>query len=128
MNLNQKIPYIQVKRPIKTNKYCLNTGTEKISAKELYKSKGQVNIKRKDIKLLVICSEIPPHPDPASCGNSQLNCDKVQITGFRKTLDNRAGNLRTDTVMKSIGVNLNDIRMTTKTHAKHSWKSPDRVS
>ena len=33
--------------------------TQKIPAKELHKSNIQVNQKRKDIKLLVICSEIP---------------------------------------------------------------------
>ena len=35
------------------------TRTQKIPAKKLYKSKVQVNKKRNDIKLLVICSEIP---------------------------------------------------------------------
>ena len=32
---------------------------------------------------------------------SQLNFDKIQITGFRKTPDNRTRNLRTDSSNKS---------------------------
>ena len=49
---------------------------------------------------------------------SQLICDKIQITGFRKTQDNRAENLRTDSSNKS----QNDIQMMVKrmqsTHEK----------
>ena len=60
--------------------------------KELYKGKVQVNKKRKDIKLLVICSEIPHTQIPHHVATSQLNCDKIQITGFHKMRDNRAGN------------------------------------
>ena len=69
--------------------------------KELYESKVQVNKKRKDIKLLVICSEIPHTQIPHHVATSQLNFDKIQITGFRKTQDNRARNLRTDSSNKS---------------------------
>ena len=68
----------------------------KIPAKELYKNKVQVNKKRKDIKLLVICSEIPHTQIPHHVGTNQLNFDKFQMTGFRKMRDNKAGNLRTD--------------------------------
>ena len=69
--------------------------------KELYESKVQVNKKRKDIKLLVICSEIPHTQIPHHVTTSQLNFDKIQITGFRKTRDNRIRNLRTDYSNKS---------------------------
>ena len=69
--------------------------------KELYESKVQVNKKRKDIKLLVICSEIPHTQIPHHVTTSQLNFYKIQITGFRKTQDNRTRNLRTDSSNKS---------------------------
>ena len=65
-------------------------------AKELHKSKVQVNKKRKNIKLLVICSEIPYTQILHHVATSQLNCDKSQITGFQKMPDNTAGNFRTD--------------------------------
>ena len=68
--------------------------------KELYESKVQVNKKRKDIKLLVICSEIPHTQIPHHVTTSQLNFDKIQITGFRKTRENRTRNLRTDSSNK----------------------------
>ena len=48
MKLNQQIPCIQVKGPIKINKCNLKsakTRTQKIPAKELYKGKVQVNKK-----------------------------------------------------------------------------------
>ena len=77
------------------------TSTQEISAKELYKSKIQVSKKRKDIKLLVICSKIPHTQIPHHVTTSQLNFDKIQITGFRKTRDNRTRNLRTDSSNKS---------------------------
>ena len=67
----------------------------------LYKGKVQVNKKIKDIKQLVICSEIPYAQIPHHVATSQLNCDKIQITGFHKTKDNRAGNVRTDSSNKS---------------------------
>ena len=63
---------------------------------ELYKSKVQGNKKRKDIKLLVICSDILHTQIPHHVAARQLNCNKIQVTGFHKTRDNRAGNLRTD--------------------------------
>ena len=43
--------------------------------------------KRKDIKLLVICSEIPHTQIPHHVTTSQLNFDKIQITGFHKTIE-----------------------------------------
>ena len=52
---------------------------------ELYKSKVQVSKKRKDISPLVICSEIPHTQNLFHVATSQLNFDKIQITGFRKT-------------------------------------------
>ena len=77
------------------------THTQKLPAKELYESKAQVNKKRKDVKLLVICSDIP-HSQVSNHGaTGQLNFDKIQVTGFRKTRDNRADNLRTDSGNKS---------------------------
>ena len=104
MKLNLKIPYIQVKRPIKINKYCLK-GLQDTYSKNTregaIKSKVQVNKKIKKIKLLVICSEIPHTQIPHHVATSQLNFDKIQITGFRKTQDNRARNLRTDSSNKS---------------------------
>ena len=68
---------------------------------ELHKSKAQVNKTRKDIKLLVICFKIPHNQIPHHVTTSQLNFDKIQITGFRKTRDNRTRNLRTDSSNKS---------------------------
>ena len=53
------------------------------------------------MKLLVICSEIPHTQIPYHVATSQLSFDKIQITGFRKTRDNRAGNLKTDLSNKS---------------------------
>ena len=64
--------------------------------KEASKSKAQVSKKRKDIKLLVIYSEIPHTQVPHHVTTSQLNFDKSQINGLRKTRDNRTKNLRTD--------------------------------
>ena len=55
-------------------KVC-KTRTGKIPVKKLYNSKGQVNKKRKDIKLLIIFSEIPHTQIPQHVANSQLNCD-----------------------------------------------------
>ena len=43
-----------------------------------------------------------PHPDPASCGNQSVEFrHKIQITGFPKTRDSRAGNLKTNLSNKS---------------------------
>ena len=54
-----------------------------------------------DIKLLVICSEISHTQIPHHAATSQMNFVKIQITGFRKTRDNKEGNLRTDSSNKS---------------------------
>ena len=108
MKLNLKIPYIQVKRPIKINKYHLKRLQDtysKITVKEPHKSKAQIN--KKDIKLLVICSEIPHTQIPDHVTTSQLNFYKIQITSFRKTQDNRTRNLRTDSRNK---VNKNELQ------------------
>ena len=51
--------------------------------------------------MLVICSEIPNTQIPHHETTSQLNYNKIQITGFHKTRDNRTGNLRTDSSNKS---------------------------
>ena len=51
---------------------------------------------------------------------SQLNCDKIQITGFRKTRGNRAGNIRTDSSNK---INKSELKLYSndgKRHAKPS--------
>ena len=53
-----------------------------------------------DIKLLVICSEIPHTQIPHHVTTSQLNFDEIQITSFRKARDNRGGNLKTDLSVK----------------------------
>ena len=74
---------------------------KKIPAKELHKNKVPVNKKRNDIKLLVICSEIPYTQIKHHMATSQLNCNKIQITGFCKARDNREGNLRIDSSNKS---------------------------
>ena len=63
--------------------------------KEPHKSKAQIN-KKKYLKLLVICSEIPNTQIPHHVTTSQLNFDKIQITDFRKMRDSRTRNLRTD--------------------------------
>ena len=69
--------------------------------KELYKNKEQVNKKREGIKLIVICSEIPHTQFTHHVATSKLNFDKIQITGFHKTLDNRTRNLRAEASNKS---------------------------
>ena len=69
--------------------------------KEPHKSKAQINKEKKNLKLLVICSEIPNTQIPHHVTTSQLNFDKIQITDFRKTRDNRTRNLRTDSSNKS---------------------------
>ena len=74
-------------------KVC-KTRTQKIPVKELYESKVDVNEKRKYIKLLVFFSEILHTQILHHVAANQLNFDKIQITGLRKTRDNRAGNLR----------------------------------
>ena len=61
----------------------------------IYGNKGQLNKKGKDIKLLVICSEISHTKILHHVATSQLNCEEIQIAGFRKTRDNKARNLRT---------------------------------
>ena len=53
------------------------------------------------MKQLVICSKIPHNQILHHAATSQLSFDKIQITGFRKTRDNRAGNLKTDLSNKS---------------------------
>ena len=69
--------------------------------KEPHKSKAQINKQKKNLKLLVICSEIPNTQIPHHVTTSQLNFDKIQITDFRKTRDNRTRNLRRDSSNKS---------------------------
>ena len=55
--------------------------------KEQQKNKVQVNKKRKDNKLLIICSKIPHTqiPHHVATIQLQLNCGKSQVTGFCKT-------------------------------------------
>ena len=52
-----------------------------------------------------------PHPDPVSCDNQSV---KFQITGSRKTQDNRARNLRTESSNKNQYKWIDDIWMTAK--------------
>ena len=66
-----KNPYIQVKRPIKINKYHLKIGkksTQKIPAKELHKSKVQVN-EKKGYKAVSNLFRDSLRQNPVSCGN-----------------------------------------------------------
>ena len=53
------------------------------------------------MKLLVICSNILHTQIPHHVATSQLNFDKIQITGYRKTQDNKAENLSTDSSNKN---------------------------
>ena len=69
--------------------------TRKQSTSKKKKRKG------KDKKLLVICSDTRHTQIPRHVTTSQLNIDKIQITGFRETRDNRTRNLRTDSSKKS---------------------------
>ena len=85
---------MEVKRPNKVNKYHLKSCKKR--SQKLNKSKLQVNKKREDIKLFVICSKIPHTHIPYHVATSQWNRDRSQITGFPNTRDNRAGILRTD--------------------------------
>ena len=55
--------------------------------KEPHKSKAQINKKRKDIKLLVIYSEISHTHILHYVTTSQLNFDKIQVTGLRETTE-----------------------------------------
>ena len=73
MRLNLKIPYIQVKRPIKINKYHLKSlqDTYSIAAQDLYKSKVQVN-KKKGYKTVSDLFRDSPHLDPASSENESV--------------------------------------------------------
>ena len=45
---------------------------QKISAKELYKRKVQVNKKKKGYKTVSNLFRDFPHPDPAPCGNQSV--------------------------------------------------------
>ena len=104
MKLNLKISHIQVKRPIKINKYHLKSWQEtlkKIPSKKRHKSEAQLNKKRHDVKLWVIYYEIPNTQIPHHVATSRLSCDKIETTGFCKTRDNRVGNLRTDSSNES---------------------------
>ena len=94
---------MQVKRPIKMNKYHLKSlqDTYSKNTREGATQKHSTSKQKKDIKLLVICSEIPQTQIPHHVTTSQLNFDKIQITGFRKTRDNRTRNLRIDSSNKS---------------------------
>ena len=51
--------------------------------------------------MLVICFEIPNTQTPHHVATSQLNIDKIQITGFRKTRDSRSRNLITESSNKT---------------------------
>ena len=104
MKINLKIPYIQVKRPIKINIYHLKSLQDmysKNTCEGATKRQSTSKQKKKDIKLLVICSKISHTQILHHVTTSQLNFDKIQITGFRKTRDNRTRNLRTDSSNKS---------------------------
>ena len=66
---------MQVKRLIKTNKYHIKSLQDTYSkkpAKELFKSKVQVDKKRKKYKTVINLFQDSPHPDPASCGNQSV--------------------------------------------------------
>ena len=88
--------------------------------KEPHENKVQVNKKRKDIKLTVICSEIPHTQIPYKVATSQLNCDKIKllVSAIRETLEQ--GISEQTPVMK---INKSELKWYSndgKTHAKHS--------
>ena len=95
---------MQVKRPIKFNKFHLKgledtySKNTREAATEKQRTRKQKKKRYKSIRYLFRDS---PHPDPAHVTTSQLNFDKIEITGFRKTQDNRPKNLRTDSSNKS---------------------------
>ena len=70
MKLNLKIPYIQVKRPIKINKYHLKSLQDTYSKnnREGATQKQSTN-KQKRYKTVSNLFRDSPHPDPASCDN-----------------------------------------------------------
>ena len=68
-------------------------------------------------------SEIPHTQVPYHVATSQLNFDKIQITGFRNTRDNRARNLRTGSSNKVNKSELKGHPNDGKSHAKCSWKT-----
>ena len=114
MKLSWNVSYIQVKRLLKLINIISNvckTGTDKIPANELYKSKGQVNNKG------IICSEIPHTQIPHYVATSQLNCHKIHIPGFHKTRDNRTKNLRTDSSNK---VNISGLKWYSNDGKRHT--------
>ena len=88
--------------------------------KEPHKSKAQINKKRKDIKLLVICSEIPHTHILHHVTTIQLNFDKIQVTGFRKTRDTEQGISEQTPVIKFNKSELKQYSSDGKTHAKLS--------
>ena len=51
--------------------------------------------------MLVICFEIPHIQIPHHVATSQLNFDKIQITGVRKTRGTRTRNLITESSNKA---------------------------
>ena len=95
---------MQVKRPTKINKHHLKSLQDtysKNNGEEATQKQSASKTKKKDIKLLVIFSEIFHTHIPYHVTTNQLNFDKTHITGFRKTRDNRIKNLRTDSSNKS---------------------------
>ena len=88
---------MQVKRPIKMNKYHLKSLQDtysKNTREGATQKQSTSKQKKKRYKLLVICSKIP---------HTQIlhHVTISQLTGFHKTQDKRTRNLRTDPSNKS---------------------------
>ena len=66
MKLNQKIPCIKVKSPIKVNKYNLENW------QGMWKSKSTSRQKIKGYKTVTNLFPDSPYPDLASCGNQSV--------------------------------------------------------
>ena len=75
MKINLKIPYVQVKRPIKINKYHLKSlqDTYAKNAREGATQKQSTSKqKKKRYKTVTNLFQDSPHPDPTSCDNQSV--------------------------------------------------------
>ena len=74
--------------------------TGNIPVKEPHISNVKIEKRNKSLKLFLICSEISHTQIPHLLANSQMNCNKTEITGFNKTQNTNEGNLKTDSSYK----------------------------
>ena len=87
MKFNKKIPYIQVKRPIKINKYHLKSlqdthsknTCEGATQKQSTSKQKQTKKRYKTVSNLFQDS---PYPDPASCENQSVECQENSDNWF----------------------------------------------